>query len=188
MTLDVNYWSEFYSTKHTLTPSPFSSFVLGFTVGKTLKILDAGCGNGRDSYELSKYHDVIGLDTSDYRPENRDRCTFIEGDFCTYDKDEFNLVYSRFTLHSITDEQQLEFLSSIKNPGTFLCIEARSDRDIYNSREHGDDHYRNFINFNRLHTLLEELNYKILFAEENTGFALYKNEDPVCVRFIVEKN
>ena len=54
-------------------------------------ILDAGCGNGRDSYALSKQHQVTGLDTADYVPESTENCSFVQGDFCSYNKDEFNL-------------------------------------------------------------------------------------------------
>ena len=103
-------------------------------------------------------------------------------------KDEFNLIYSRFTFHSITDEQQVEFLSSITRKGTFICIECRSDKDVDTVREHGDDHFRNFVNFERLHDLLESMNFTVLDSAEGTGFAPYKSEDPVCVRFIAEKN
>lgn len=188
MSIEVDYWTDFYSSSHTLETSRFCNFVLDFFRDhKTMNVLDAGCGNGRDSYGLSTLHKVVGLDTSKFRPESRDRCVFEEGDFCHYDKDNFDLIYSRFTLHSITNEQQIEFLSSINKSGTYLCIEARSDKDINNFREHGDDHYRNFINFTSLISTLEELNFDILHAEEGQGLAPYKTEDPYCVRFIVEK-
>ena len=188
MTVDINYWSEFYSTNHTLDASKFCLYVLEYLgTEKSLRILDAGCGNGRDSYALSKYHTVIGLDTAEYVPESTDKCFFETGDFCSYDKDVFDVIYSRFTLHSITDEQQIKFLSSITKKGTILCIECRSDRDINNFREHGDDHFRNFVNFDRLFELLNSMGFNISVAQEGNGFAPYKNENPFCVRFIAEK-
>lgn len=189
MTIDVNYWSEFYSKNHTLESSPFCRFVLEFFSNKeSLTILDAGCGNGRDSYALATRNTVIGLDTAEYIPEATHKCTFETGDFCSYNKDRFDVIYSRFTLHSIDDQQQEEFLSSITKKGTYICIECRSDGDVNTVREHGDDHYRNFVNFDRLNSLLVDLGFTVLFSEEKTGFAPYKNEDPVCVRFIAEKN
>ena len=188
MTIDVDYWSKFYSSGHTLDASNFCVFILDY-FGKNarLNVLDAGCGNGRDSYALSKQHQVTGLDTADYVPESTETCSFVQGDFCSYNKDEFNLIYSRFTFHSITDEQQVQFLSSITRKGTLLCIECRSDKDIDTVREHGDEHFRNFVNFDGLYELLESMNFLILEAEEGTGFAPYKKEDPFCVRFIAEK-
>ncbi len=188
MTIDVNYWSSFYSSNHTLDASNFCLFVLDFfKEHKCLKVLDAGCGNGRDSYALSQYYMVTGLDTSTYTPESNESCSFETGDFCTNDKSIYDLIYSRFTLHSISDEQQEQFLSSITKKGTFLAIECRSDKDINTVREHGDDHYRNFVSYQRMIRLFDELGFDVLFAEEARGFAPYKSEDPVCVRFIVEK-
>jgi len=188
MTLDVNYWSKFYSTNHILDSSNFCSFVLDFFKDKkNLRILDAGCGNGRDSYALAQFHSVIGLDTAQYVPEEKQSCKFLTGDFCDYDMENIDLVYSRFTLHSINNTQQEKFISSITRSGTFLCIECRSDGDVDTVREHGDDHYRNFVNFDRLTGLLKECGFKILFSAEGSGFAPYKSEDPICVRFIAEK-
>lgn len=188
MTIDVNYWSSFYSSNHTLDASNFCSFVLDFFKNhRCLKVLDAGCGNGRDSYALSKYYMVTGLDTASYIPEATESCSFETSDFCSHDKNIYDLIYSRFTLHSINDEQQEQFLSSITKKGTFLAIECRSDGDIDTVREHGDDHYRNFVSFKRMLRLFSELGFTVLHAEEGTGFAPYKTEDPVCVRFIVEK-
>ena len=189
MTIDINYWRDFYSSIHTLDASNFCSFVLEFFKDNgSFRVLDAGCGNGRDSYALSKAHSVIGLDSAGYTPEAKESCTFESGDFCNYDMSEIDLVYSRFTLHAITDEQQEKFLSSITRQGTYLAIECRSDGDIDTVREHGDSHYRNFVNYQRMFRLFDNLGFVVLFAEEGRGFATYKSEDPVCVRFIVEKN
>ena len=188
MTVDVDYWSKFYSSNHTLEASNFCKFVIEFFGKETrLNVLDAGCGNGRDSYALSNYHNVLGLDTAEYVPDSINNCSFDKGDFCTYDKSSFDVIYSRFTLHSITDEQQVEFLSSITRKGSVVCIECRSDKDLDTVRVHGDDHFRNFVNFDRLFDLLNSMGFLVLTAVEDKGFAPYKGEDPVCVRFIAEK-
>lgn len=188
MTIDVNYWSSFYSSNHTLDASNFCSFVLDFfKYQRCLRVLDAGCGNGRDTYALSEYYVTTGLDTAAYVPKATETCSFETGDFCSYDKSTFDLIYSRFTLHSINDEQQEQFLSSITKRGTYLAIECRSDGDVDTVREHGDDHYRNFVSYVRMMRLFDSLGFIVLFAEEGRGFAPYKTEDPVCVRFIVEK-
>ena len=125
---------------------------------------------------------TTGLDTASYVPEATETCSFENGDFCSYDKSTFDLIYSRFTLHSINDEQQEQFLSSITKRGTFLAIECRSDGDVDTVREHGDDHYRNFVSYERMLRLFDSLGFMVLFAEEGRGFAPYKSEDPVCVR------
>ena len=101
----MDYWSTFYKQSHILSPSNFCGFVLDLMADdEDLNVLDAGCGNGRDAYALSKKHIVTGIDTADYLPKATERCSFETADFCSYDKTPFDLIYSRFTFHSITDQ------------------------------------------------------------------------------------
>ena len=188
MVLDTDYWSAFYTSDHTLRPSNFCSFVLDFMKdAEDLKVLDAGCGNGRDSYGLCHKHIVTGIDTAGYVPVSVPRCSFETADFCSYDKTPFDLIYSRFTFHSITDEQQIEFLESIKRSKTRLAIECRSNLGEKEACVHGKNHFRNFVDYQRLLQQLVELNFRCVYAEEATGFAPYKTENPVCIRIIAEK-
>ena len=188
MTLDTKYWSTFYTGEHTLEPSAFSQFVLDFFWDQDqLNILDVGCGNGRDSYALAKKHNVTGIDTSSYLPEATDRCNFETADLTTYDKADFNLIYSRFSFHALDDKQQLTFLKSIRKPGTYLAIECRSDVGIDELRVHNKRHFRNFVSHQRLDNQLSRLGFIGLYAMESTGFAPYQTEDPVCIRTIVQK-
>lgn len=185
----ANYWGEFYKTFSTLECSSFCNYVIDYVSNTNIKnVLDAGCGNGRDAYRLGKFYDVTGIDISSYIPESNEKCSFIEGDFCTHDKDNYQLIYSRFTFHSITNEQHKIFLSSIKKTGTILCIECRSDKDKDEFKVHGVDHYRNFINSKYLIDLIKKYDFDIEYIEEGRGFAPYKNEDPVCIRIIARKN
>jgi len=158
-----------------------------FTESDKLNILDAGCGNGRDSFFMSDKHDIVGIDSSTYKPEGTSRCRFITGDFCSYNKNNFDVIYSRFTFHSITDINQISFLESIVKPGTFLCIETRSDKGSETFRVHGDEHFRNFTNKDNLTKILKNHNFQILIMEENDNFAIYKNENPICIRTICKK-
>lgn len=98
------------------------------------------------------------------------------------------MIYSRFTFHSITNEDQCTFLNSITIPGTFLCIETRSDKGENSFRHHGDDHYRNFTNIDYLTNLLIRYNFNILYLKESNNLAIYKTEDPICIRVICIKN
>jgi ubiquinone/menaquinone biosynthesis C-methylase UbiE len=70
---------------------------------KIKSIIDMGCGNGRDTYTLGKYCKVTGIDNS-CKPNNVENVTFIRGNFCEIDLHGFDMVYSRFTFHSIKDE------------------------------------------------------------------------------------
>ena len=42
-----------------------------------IKCLDCGCGNGRDSYYMSKYFNVTGIDTS-IVIDNSSNCVFYK--------------------------------------------------------------------------------------------------------------
>ena len=185
---ETEYWKKFYNSGHILENTSFSKFVLTYIqkYNKLFNILDIGCGNGRDSYYLSKYYNVTGIDSSN-KPIDKDNCTFILGNMINIDKSDFNLIYSRFSLHSISDECQEELLKSIKS-NTILCIETRSIKGLNTYREHGDNHYRNLTDLNKFKNMLEKLNFEILFIEENNNFAKYKNENPICIRIICKKN
>lgn len=185
--IEKNYWNTFY--KDTIIPrepSPFALFINNYFNTLSLNILDCGCGNGRDSYYFANKHTVLGIDTS-CKPNNTNNCSFIVEDFCKFNKEKYNLVYSRFTFHSITNEQQNEFIKSIKKD-TYLCIETRSDKSKDINKVHGDTHYRNYTNIDYLEKLLKKNNFKIIFLEEKNGFAKYKDEDPYCIRLIAKKN
>ena len=97
------------------------------------------------------------------------------------------MIYSRFSFHSITNEQQLNLITSIKQPDTYLCIETRSDKNKDIVYSHGDTHYRNLTNINYIKQLLENNNFKILFINESNNVAIYKNENPICIRVICQK-
>lgn len=187
MVKDIDYWNNFYKNFDIEQGSNFAKFVMDyFSKNKNIKILDSGCGNGRDSYFLSKKYNVTGIDNA-FKPTNKENCIFLLDNFVTYDKNNFDIIYSRFTFHSITNNEHEKFLKSITKSNTYLCIETRSDKSIESFRYHGDTHYRNYTNIDYLKTLLNVNNFEILFIEENNNFAIYKDENPICIRVICKK-
>jgi hypothetical protein len=180
------YWENFYKSYAESTPSDFCLFVQSYFKDKRLNIMDCGCGNGRDSYALSKHHNVIGVDLACINSFT-ESCSFVQDNFCTIEKSLCNLIYSRFTFHSITNDDHLTFLNSIQTIGTYLCIETRSDKGVHSFRHHGDDHYRNFTNIDYLKDVLEKTNFNILYITESDNLAIYKTENPICIRVICIK-
>jgi tellurite methyltransferase len=96
-------------------------------------------------------------------------------------------VYSRFTFHSINDAQQEAFLSSIRKSGTYLCIESRSDKGLEEQRIHGDGHFRNFTSLIKLRRQLLAHAFDIVYQYEGRDAAIYKEENPMCVRVLAKK-
>ena len=187
---ESHYWESFYSDHGNQVkiqkPSPFAFFLekfLGSSAERTL--LDAGCGNGRDArYFASVGYTVVGVDTAS-RIADVSGWVFKREDFVSHVKDSYNIVYSRFTLHSIKREDQIAFIDSVRNPGTLLCIECRSrdEHDYY----FGKDHYRNPVDANQLQNLVKGRGFDILHFEESNGFAPFGEEDPLCVRLIARR-
>jgi 2-polyprenyl-3-methyl-5-hydroxy-6-metoxy-1,4-benzoquinol methylase len=71
-TEEIQYWSAFYKHFTVTDPTLFAQHVNAFFQAP-LRILDVGCGNGRDSYYLAAQgHKVEGIDAS-YLPENAAR-------------------------------------------------------------------------------------------------------------------
>ena len=188
---DITYWNKFYSnnnTDHILDCSDFCNFIMDhFKDTKNISnVLDCGCGNGRDSYALANTYNVDGVDSSGYIPCNKNNVNFSDRDFVTMDKRKYELIYSRFTFHSITDDQILLFLDSINN-NSYLVIETRSlkgeDDDVF----HGKTHFRNYTDLNKLRDILTLKNFEITHINEDKGLAKYKDEDPICIRVICKK-
>ena len=96
------------------------------------------------------------------------------------------MIYSRFTFHSITNEQHNIFLDTI-NDNSYLVIETRSKKGEDDDVVHGKTHYRNYTDLEYLKTILKSNRFEIIYIEEDINFAKYKNENPVCIRVICKK-
>jgi len=109
---DKKFWESFYSNKKgTLNPSPFAIYLIEnySVVGNMVEL---GCGNGRDSlYFADKSIEVLGIDqckniVSELNGLGIKNTDFKAADFTNLDDlGRFNMVYSRFTLHSVNKEQ-----------------------------------------------------------------------------------
>lgn len=188
--MDRKYWNYFYSQSgfDMVECSNFCKLVLEyFSSHDDIKyILDAGCGNGRDSYGLCKRYEVVGVDNSGFIPKKAVNVEFLNGDFVSMDKTRYDLIYSRFTFHSITNEQQQRFLETIP-VNKYLAVEARSMKGEVDDVYHGKDHFRNYVEFEYMKKILENNGFEILYIEEGINMAIYKNENPVCIRVLCKK-
>lgn len=206
--MDYKYWNEYY--KKNIAPSEPSNFAKDILkyLESGKKLIELGCGNGRDAIFLSNNKiDVVAVDQCESSINNlkssilNEHIEFVADDFIEtklLEKESFDYVYSRFTLHSISEEQENKLINrvyeALKKDG-LLLIEVRSVKDeifglgeqiarntyIYNN------HSRRFIILDELIEKLTLNGFKVDFADENNDYAIYKDQNPIVIRVIARK-
>ena len=189
MDVEKKYWNNFYKKFKKQDCSEFCKFVIDyFKDQNTIKnVMDVGCGNGRDSYVLANNYQVTGVDNCGITVDEKENFCFKNEDFITVNKTGYDIIYSRFTFHSITNDDHIVFLNSIKS-GSYLAIETRSIKSSRVVEHYGKDHYRNYTDLIYLLNILKNNNFETLYVLESNGIAVYQEEDPVCIRVIAKKN
>jgi len=192
---DTNYWETFYAKyPENKTPSRFAVYVNSVYLKKNKTLLELGCGNGRDAiYFVNQGLKVTAIDLAakeiNYLNKlNIQNITFKATDFTKlYKYSDFDFVYSRFTLHSINEDAEdsvLSQLDGVLKPRGLFLLEARSTKDKELEKEFGTDHYRRYIDLERVTKKIESKGFEIIESLESQGLAKYKGEDPYIVRII----
>lgn len=201
------YWDDYYSVPDTVvTPSLFATYVLSSLTNKdNIRLVDFGCGNGRDSFFFSKYFEVLGLDISNVAiTENRANSkkigASVKFDVCSSKADltrflkEFkpNLFYARFLLHAINLQSENELLSTLAENltlGATIHFECRTVFDPLfqkglrvSDNEAVYGHYRRFIVPEDLKNKLEKLGFKITFFATSNDFSPTIGDTPNLLR------
>lgn len=220
--MDKQYWDTFYkdhSFREDISEySTFARFCFDNFLNKEPKTLvELGCGNARDALFFAQQgHYVLAVDQSiDSEVKNNkhhSNLEFLESDFirpmyCFYDGEtlyyhptpnKINVFYSRFTLHSITEENQKELLPKVYDfldTGGLFCIEARTIKDtkfgvgkhICDTTYFNDNHTRRFIDSQKFLNTVLSLGFKLLYFNEKDNLSVYKDDNPVLMRIILEK-
>jgi len=214
--VDKKYWDTYYqqhgNDQGISKCSSFAQFCLdNFFVGKNLNIVELGSGNGRDAIFLAHhYHNVIAIDQSTnaidiekqilnvevgkyLQPKALD---FVHEDYTHYEK--INVFYSRFTIHSITIEDELLLLPKVYkalNKNGLFCIEVRTTKDPLcgvgkacgESMFITDGHKRRFIDSKEFRERVSILGFKELYFIEKDDLSIYKDDNPVLMRIILQK-
>ena len=141
----IDYWNKFYKTKSITAESTFAKFTFKKIINKKSKLLDIGCGNGRDSYYFNrKGLTVIGIDISQKAIQKNSKNKIKNLSFKKFDigknkiKGKFDVIYCRFFVHTVDEllEDKLIKLISFELPLSQIkkCIEAVIfDINKYNS-------------------------------------------------------
>jgi SAM-dependent methyltransferase len=207
--MDKQYWDTFYknhsSRDDILECSTFASFCCDNFFKESKIIVDLGCGNARDAQHFARNHLVYGIDQSiDDQVINANKLPslkLIEQDF-VYDQYDFcekvDVFYSRFTIHSITKQDQKELLPKVYNlldSGGLFCIEVRTTKDpkfgvgkhICDTTYFNDGHTRRFVDSQKFLNTALFLGFKLLYFNEQDNLSVYKDDNPVLMRIILEK-
>lgn len=210
------YWNEFYS--HVLLerkPSSFCEFVITKKfVSPCGTLVDIGCGNGRDTFNFMKNGiNATGIDSCPAAIQSNltfaQRLGNIKPDFRRINVNQFNemivfkdydYIYARFFLHSITEKDQQSFLKLLTclKQGATVLFEFRTDKDLMflRSKKISDNeaisqgkegHYRRYINFDHFCQTLLSLNFQLLFAEEKDGLSIRGDDNPFLARIVARK-
>ena len=205
-----DYWNSYYAKAVAPNhPSPFAEFCKSNYIKNGAKILEIGCGNGRDTFFFAKTNPVTAIDVSteavrinsEHAKKNSiDNVSFHEGALGSIAEtlpDDFGVVYSRFVLHAMDEEFESRTIAlshAYLEDGGLFFAEFRTIRDPLaeegvrvGRNERITDHYRRFINCDSVKKKLEEAGFEIVFAVEDRGFAKHKTEDPVCARIVARK-
>lgn len=205
--MDQNYWENYYKKQAApVIPSTFAKFVSQNLVEENI-LMELGCGNGRDSIFFSQNKiNVIAIDQSKEEIEKLKnqynniifKCNDFVNDSQIYTPDYNDYIYSRFTLHSINEKEQMIVLknvyTSLKKGGLFL-IEVRSTNDeifgkgqlVERNAYIYEEHYRRFIDFNEFKEIIQEFGFEIEYAIEDKNLAVYKESNPTLIRMIAKK-
>lgn len=209
--MDKNYWKAIYSKQSEgEQPSLFAKYIVETIDVENKSIIELGCGNGRDAIFFANANaHVTAIDQCDniiellnHRFQKIDNLCFKCEDFtCLDNNTKYDLIYSRFTLHSISKKQENDVVIWAHrnlNPNGKLCIEVRGQKnEIYQvgTPVEGEpdafilnDHYRRFIHFETLCNELKKLGFSLDFAKEQKGFAPYNGTDETYIRVIATKN
>ena len=180
------------------------------------KILELGCGNGRDSIFFARNNiSVHASDISKTAIENlkksdpviaMENLKFIIGDFTNFEEEKFpepfDTIYSRFTLHTILKDKLDKVLNwsfkSLHNDGLIL-IETRSTKDPLFSSGKGklidkntflyeEGHLRHFIERQELVKKIKDTGFSLEEVTESNNLSILGNDNPVLLRVIARKN
>ncbi len=192
-------------------PSQFAVFALS-EASDVNYVIDVGCGNGRDSFFFARHGlPVLSVDSStsgidDIRIRADKAALPISplavsvGDpaLCSKVEDAVSsaglagnvMIYARFFIQAITDEEQdlfLDFCAAyLAKRGGCLALEFRTPIDENLTKVTGA-HYRRYVDPVDFLAELFKRNLKATYMVQGLGFAKYKMDDAHVVRLLIER-
>jgi SAM-dependent methyltransferase len=208
--MDKNYWNQYYKKdKAPQEASLFAKYIFNNHCKINSKIIELGCGNGRDVvYFAENKLQATAIDQSDVAINKLksnfnsfSNLKFLIDDFTMLNdfEDSYDIVYSRFTMHSITEDQENNVITWAYNNlviNGLFCIEARGlKNELYQkgtpSEQRNtyfyDEHFRRFICIDEFTSKLMKLGFEIITSLEERGFSPFNGNDETFIRVVVKK-
>jgi SAM-dependent methyltransferase len=209
---DNAYWDNYYKNhQHAEEISKPSNFAIFCNIkidemfnGKSVDLLEIGCGNGRDSEHFALNHKVVACDLSqvsiDELNNQNTKVNYCCADFTNLDThDTFDVIYSRFTLHSVDGEGELRTIQKaheILNEGGLFMIETRSNYDEICGRGEKisdyewvyDGHYRRFNVLEDFLARVKSCGFEPVYVIQSKDLAPFGDRNPVVIRTILRKS
>jgi ubiquinone/menaquinone biosynthesis C-methylase UbiE len=208
--MDKNYWNQYYKKdKAPQEASLFAKYIFNNHCKINSKIIELGCGNGRDVvYFAENKLQATAIDQSDVAINKLksnfnsfSNLKFLVDDFTMLNdfEDSYDIVYSRFTMHSITEDQENNVITWAYNNlviNGLFCIEARGlKNELYQkgtpSEQRNtyfyDEHFRRFICIDEFTSKLMKLGFEIITSLEERGFSPFNGNDETFIRVVVKK-
>ncbi len=207
---DKQYWEKYYNRKEKIdigfdNPSDFAVFVLDYLTESHNKIVELGCGNGRDSIFFAENNKkVLAIDqckNTTFELNNiYEDLEAVSLDFTRLPEDlgfNLNVIYSRFTLHSIDEggeDRTISWAGKMLQKGGLFCLEARTVLDPLCGKGENKgrntwytDHFRRFVVADEVVRKFEDNGFEVVYKIEQNNLAVYKDDNPVVLRLICRK-
>lgn len=195
------YWDKFYkeSFNFTILNSSFSEWCLyHFSNKEEIKLIDIGCGNGRDLIFFNQNNiDCKGIDSSnEVIKKLKENGLDVELSSClNFDYKDFNVLYCRFIFHTLNISELnilLNTLSKSSKNNSMLFVETRLSED---NKDHiknfnsgiGESHIRYLYSEKTIKDLIEKYNFEIEDIFKSKGLSKFNGEDPLILRIIANK-
>lgn len=177
---DKNAVNYAFSASQFLSREQINDFLLRIPGGG--KILDAGCGSGRDTNEFSKKdYDVVGIDISvgllNEARKSFPKCTFVNGNLLDlpFEKGFFDGIWAHASilhLETIIEVKRvlLEFYRVLKHGGVIhLLVKAQTGKnktDIVSDKLSGHERFFQYFKKEEVKKLLTDAGFKIMKLEQ----------------------
>lgn len=203
----INYWDNYYDNIKNFSESSFAKFTSNYFGKKRngKKIIDIGCGNGRDSFYFYKQNlSVVGIDISKKAIKKNLNYSNPKLKFINLDIEKktmsgkFDFIYSRFFLHAInekTEDRLLKWINKIKKKNALLFLEYRNHKDLIfrkiKNKKHNQliefekGHFRRIIYTEKFVKKVSKFfKGKIIYKKSAKNLSIVKGDNPNLSRII----